>query len=416
LYAGPAGGHEKDFAVMAGLLEGNINPSGPYIIMLWTRFPEQAEHLEAFLKDRLRGVPKPFAVYSLDKAHHLDDASGNVRDSESLITTIRELLGSQPQIAALFNWEDRVLGAAARTVGAITELAESEREPAKERQILDGVLCALATAAVGKAHVETDRFRAVNTALLPILADRIAAMTLRAEDTEVWQSGFTPEPEREVTVAEAAALNTMLHFGFLGDAGGAADPGAVIRMLGDHGGADYQDMFGMEATAAAKQFRCSDYVERDDRFRWVLIQIEAPCDHAQQKPGPLPYALGLEMPWQSLSNNPKPEALWVAPVFIISGGTRCLAVHSRFLITLARARIAGVQPEYRIRDQLLSQLIFKIHSHGMRPGAIAFEERKPGKRPQAAPAGDPELGAQSNVLREILDAVVRIVRARWRAR
>ena len=39
-------------------------------------------------------------------------------------------------------------------------------------------------------HVDEDRFRAVNEALLPILADRIASMRSREIDDQLWQAAI----------------------------------------------------------------------------------------------------------------------------------------------------------------------------------------------------------------------------------
>ena len=67
LGGGPPGDHTQDFSTIGGLLEDTIKPSGPYLIVLWTMYPEQADGLHAFLKKRLQDVPKPFAVQPLDK-------------------------------------------------------------------------------------------------------------------------------------------------------------------------------------------------------------------------------------------------------------------------------------------------------------------------------------------------------------
>ena len=56
--SGATTSHESHFATIGGLLEENIAPNGPYVIILWTRYPEQAEALKTCL-EQLRNVPKP---------------------------------------------------------------------------------------------------------------------------------------------------------------------------------------------------------------------------------------------------------------------------------------------------------------------------------------------------------------------
>ena len=117
--------HKSNFSMIGGLLRDTIQPSGPYFIILWTRFPEQAKELRVFL-DRLdTDVSKPFDVQSLDKANHLGP-DGRVKDEEALIEAIKGIVRNSPQLAALFDWEGRVLGSTGRTVSSILDLATAE--------------------------------------------------------------------------------------------------------------------------------------------------------------------------------------------------------------------------------------------------------------------------------------------------
>ena len=83
--------HATDFSTIGYLIEDRITPSGPYCIVLWTRYADQAPALAAFL-ERLRSVPKPVVVKALDKAVHLD-AVGNVRDEGALMSQLEALGG-----------------------------------------------------------------------------------------------------------------------------------------------------------------------------------------------------------------------------------------------------------------------------------------------------------------------------------
>ena len=79
-----------DFSVIGGLLEEAIRPSGPYMMVLWTMYPEQATALRTFLVERLHDVSKPFDVLPLAKADYLD-GEGNVRDEPALVRAITDL-------------------------------------------------------------------------------------------------------------------------------------------------------------------------------------------------------------------------------------------------------------------------------------------------------------------------------------
>ena len=79
-----------DFSVIGALLEETIRPSGPYMMVLWTMYPEQASALRRFLLERLQDVAKPLDVLPLAKADHLD-TEGNVRDEPGLVRAIRDM-------------------------------------------------------------------------------------------------------------------------------------------------------------------------------------------------------------------------------------------------------------------------------------------------------------------------------------
>ena len=98
-----AGDHSTDFSTIGALLEDRIKPSRPYIILLWTMYPDQAPGLRTFLEQRLRGVTAPAAVVPLPKADYLD--AGGVRDEAALMKDIAAGAATLPEAAALFKPE-----------------------------------------------------------------------------------------------------------------------------------------------------------------------------------------------------------------------------------------------------------------------------------------------------------------------
>lgn len=84
-------GHVTDFSMIGHLLEDAIRPAGPYCIVLWTKYPDQARSLRTFL-ERLRTVTKPVAVHALNKADHLS-VDGTVRNERALMAEVDVLAG-----------------------------------------------------------------------------------------------------------------------------------------------------------------------------------------------------------------------------------------------------------------------------------------------------------------------------------
>lgn len=357
-----------DFSTINSLLENEIKPVGPYFILLWTHYPDQAPALRTFLDERLKGVKKPFDVVPLAKADHLEN--GNVKDEDRLLAEIDSIAGGLPQIGALFDWESRVLRATGDTVSSLLELTSAEEADQRIAK-LKRILATLGIEAVGETHVDDDRFRAVNEALLPILADRIADLRSAHGSNDIWARAFdTGDDARGLSVDDAAKLNRLVHVADPGNAGGA-ERGVVIPLPGRD---DFRSVFDIEESdAASDQFRCKDFVPDDDRFRWVLVQCQAACDHAQSQPGPLPFHLGLDFPEENRSKGKQPSAaVWTSPPFEFNGTDRLLRVSARFPISLPSAKVRNERPVYRLREQLLNDLIHHLHTHGGRPGLISF--------------------------------------------
>ena len=369
LGAGSASDHKPNFSMIGGLLRETIRPSGPYFIILWTRFPEEAAALREFL-DRLGDdVAKPFDVQCLRKADHLD-AKGGVRDAGALIEAIVAITRESPQLAALFDWESRVLGATGRTVSSILDLPVREGRDDRASEVAR-ILSWLAVEAAGKANVEADPFRAVNEALLPILADRIAKLRSEDPEEEPWRNALERiDGLSSLSVEAAARLNRLVHIAETDPAHGT-ERGVVVSLPG-HYRRRFQRFFGLaERAAAKKEFRCTDFESEDSRFRWVLVQCQAACDHAQSSPGTLPFYLGLDFPHESKQGKP-PASTWRGPAFRLDGRTRVLRVGARFPVALARSYAQSATPVYRLREQMLNQLIHHVHAHGARPGMIEF--------------------------------------------
>ena len=374
--------HRQNFAVIGGLIETAIIPTGPYIVVLWTRFADQANALQDFLVERLQDVQKPLAVAAIDKMVHLD-TDGNVRNIEKLVQEVDGIVGRQPQIAAILNWEERILGAAAETVSSIVRQAEAVEAPGAISNEVGRLLAKLAVAAVGQEHVDRDRFHAVNEGLLPILADHVATLETREADSEVWTNAFSAEDVvGGLSGEEAARLNRVLLVAMTSPRDSGEDRGAVIPLPGKFSGEAFEDSFGLtESAVAIKQFACESWVEAEQGFRWVLVQSQAACDYAQKQPGTLPFLLGLDVDAEKISKNRSlPQAVWTSPAFEHEGIMRILRVNARFQIALTVRVAAETKPQYRLREHLLADLIHHVHSYGARPGMISLREQKPPKQ------------------------------------
>ena len=361
--------YTRDFAAIAGLLADTIKPVGPYFIVLWTKYSAEAPALLAFLHERLQDeVPRPFNVLPLRKQDHLD-SDGRVADETALIESIKAVIQKVPAIGALLDWEGRVLDAAGDTVASLVGLAGQPIDEGSNEEV-GRILARLGVAAVGEKNVNADRFRAVNDALLPILADRIANLPSDSADASLWRSALKVGGSDDLSIDKAAMLNRLVHVADVGN-GNTTERGAVIELPQCYRN-DFMRWFGIDEAKAARLYRCDGFVANDERFKWVLVQCQAACDYAQTRPGPLPFYLGLDFPQENRQPDTPPASLWPAPWFELGGMVHCLHVNGLFPVPMPLSVVQSGRFCYRLREQALSELIYRIHSHGARPGMMSF--------------------------------------------
>lgn len=353
-----------------------INLDWYYFIVLWSRYPEDAEGLHDHLRSHLRedeGITKPFAVLALDKTSYI---SGECIDVPEIARAVGEVSTQHPGVAALFNWEDGMSRASAGTVLSVLHLAQEGGEKGELNRSISELLAQLAKAAVGLEHMEDSRFRAVNEALLPILADRVA--TIR-QNGKLWESAWSTEDAKsELELEQIAKLNQLLHIARLPhDMENGGERGAVIRLPGCIE-REFEARFGIPpAEAARKQF---GWESCEEEFFWVLVQSQAACDYAQKSTGALPYHLGLCLSDKEVGGGSMPAAIWRSPAFDLGNGVRYLHVNARFQILLPRDQAESASPVFRLREQLLDQMIYLLHDYMSRPGIVAFAESEKARK------------------------------------
>lgn len=181
--------------------------------------------------------------------------------------------------------------------------------------------------------------------------------------------------QQKPDLATAARLNRLLHFDMLRETIRGDERGAVIALPDEYRGDAFEATFGLSDDGElAKQFACHKLEDADNSDDWVLVQCQAACDYAQKQPGPIPYQLGLLVPKPNKKGSTPPQAVWKSPYFEHEGEECFLHVNARFSLSLPRAKVMAGKPLFRLREQLLNELIYRLHSYGARPGIVSFRE------------------------------------------
>ena len=376
----------RHFAIIAGLLEDNISPAGgPFILVVWTEHEDEVEELRAYLDDadaidseKLHA--RPLAIVGLAKGRFINVNTGEplAGRTDALRTEVEAAVSEKPQLAALLSWEADVQAAAGATLAALVELVPGEkRNGASFAQGLDEILSRLAREAVGQPHVATDPQAAVTSALVPILADRIAHQQASEAALDAWRKALTWGGGGNLDPAASGKVNRMLHVAVRpSETIHPTDWGAVVEFPDAWWGDDeLPKRFGV----APNQFLGDEYkIKPEDRKRCRprLIRIGAACDYAQNRAGPLTYLFGLEIPMEVERGRKKrkkpPASEWSSPTLVVKldDGPFILAVNARYPLNVAPADAEAWQPVYRLREQLLMHLISHAGSYLARPGIV----------------------------------------------
>ena len=378
--------NRSHYAQIANILEEKISANGgPFILVLWTEHDQYAKELTEYLDnglDELKPYARPLSVVPLAKRTFI-----NQQDLVSNPTALREAVSEavvvNPQLAALLGWEVDVLSATGDTLAALLNLVPiGQRTSTAYSNALDVVLSRLASEAVGPSHVEVNHRAAITTALAPILADRIMNQSVSAATMDLWSRAVTRHDDKSLEAIqpiEAGQINRMLHLAIPGsETIRPTDWGSVVKWPYTWSDEELRSKTGLKISELlGGEF----LIEKNDRVlcRPCLVRIGAACDYAQNRKGPIIYLLGIEIPENAkrkVDDNGNAlklgAAIWRSPVFVmpdIPQPSR-LHVHIRFSVSVLPSATADWFTHYRIREQLLMDLLTSASNYSSRPGIV----------------------------------------------
>ncbi len=368
----------QHYTAIAGILRDNVSPDGgPFVLVVWTEYEDKAEGLGNYLnEDADLGFGVPLEIIILPKSEFIDTNSGEPLPGNTLRERVQDAISKNPRLNALLSWEADVQAAAGETLAELMKLVPDDKRNAGQYDAgLDEVLSGLASAAVGRDHVDDDPRGAISSVLAPILADRI--LNQENKSLELWNEAITQHRNGEIpsTPQNSGRVNRLLHVAVTSSEKIApSDWGAVVELpseLRDDDG--FQDRFSVDRDGLLdKEFKLKnegDYA----RCRWRLVRIGAACDYAQNRSGPIPYLLGIEIPHDVRRDQPS-AAEWKSPVLLSDSNDEPfnLAVNARYSLSVAPTDIGEWNSVYRLREQLLMQLISHVSGYLSRPGIIAL--------------------------------------------
>lgn len=385
------------FAALADVVSKIICPeSGPYGLVLWAEQPDLEElkvnMFERFVGDDVHLLPVFFT--SLRKGEYIDTSSGQIIDADKLQRDLMDRVSQSPQLKALLTWEADVSAAMDAVLRSVTNLVPTAARCSDGfSDELGKVLYRLSQAGAGIDRAEEAPREAINRVLVPILADRILEHDPSSGDPFDWKDSLV-NPTAPSSVKAQASVNTAIHLSFARSVGSApispTELGAIVELPSNDLAEFLISQFGLdEALFRESLFIVNELEWADCRPR--LIQIGAPCDGAQPKPGPLLYLFALEWPFanedgKKLTNDPKPnlklnrrgkDLEWQSPILDFCDGLNPgrISAFKNLALSVPRATAQAWKPVYRFREELISEVTHAYARHISRIGIVTFPEK-----------------------------------------
>lgn len=380
--SGPAIGTDSKThsSAIASLLLDIMRPHPhPYVVVLWTAFPDQATELHEFLRERLKSQPRiiPMAVLCIDKNSFLDLSTGEVIAPHALKEEFDRQLAVLASSASVFDWEFSVLEAAASIVDQLGALVPDKAFlEGQTDAALDVILSRFAYTAGGQKGLTQPR-NSVSYALGPLLADEILNRTPAASTSAIWKRGVTVGAGKlpRADLEQKGRLNGMAHLAAASsESTEPSDWGAVIvpeeneAWFGRFLSEPFEEFLKLNLKLSATESVGS---------KFALIRAGAECDFAQQKAGPVPYIPGALVlakgsKWTgNPSQSVKRSVDFVHPD-VLEGRPFQIHLDLRMMFTVPETYPKRWKALLRVREPLMNQIVSQQSAYSSRPGILEF--------------------------------------------
>lgn len=361
---------------------------GPYAIIFWTQYPDDAQEMFAEVTDRVAaaGILPPTHFGCIEKNLVLNVGDNDLLREELVKLISREVKKCGPLLLSV-SWEERVFQAAARSTDRIYEIATGHQKDHNERlNSWVTLLGHLAKETVGK-EAEDLPVRAMDLALLPLLEDRLlnSSLSPNHELQDVLRGHLGARPKS----VSASMLNGHYLLEVLAEDStlGPAARGVVSVIDVDSWEENFKPEFNLCWTELVK----SDFVFREKwgdlpgSMRPVLITLTPECDDVQGKVVSHRYLFGVVFKESEFKQDKyyskkrdKFNSLAIFDVGLISLASGEDVADHRLLISCSRfiarsgVELAGVKPRYRLRRAVVEELAHHYATHARRPGVLRF--------------------------------------------
>jgi len=376
----------KQKAATVGKRIGRIlsKHNGPYGVIAWTNHPDLVRLFEEYLFADAES-PRPCFVVTLTKAECKTQNGGY--DFNLLSTKLMEKLQDSSPLLILQAWEEQCFAASSEVSSILSSLTSpagtdlNEWRTSWKREIF-GIMHALSHSVAGKNMDSLTCLESLYISLNPLHADRVDRLSFELSKTLEEKGKEILAAARARNPNVIARINTMLHI--------------ATEILDEYAGGNIYFFRGMRKPGwmPGKESIIDDLrdpipnnqtQEQGNRQALLassvlmLVEVSAPCDHAQKNIRVGRFIMGLAIP--SAQRNmlkKKPEfARSKGPFFFEKGvataGEYFFYLSARHLISCNTKVANKLKAKARLRSQAFSDLQAWFAGHAARPGMTVLD-------------------------------------------
>lgn len=399
-------------AVVSVLKQVVSKDSGPYLLVFWTRVGAKAAEVKEMLYERaeqLDGVPCPIDVLEMSKGQFLvqppkgQDFDEGLREFyaalhaniDKLKEAVSSAVGTNATLNAVSAWETRAADAAALSVNEVHRCARSdEPDPSKVGDSLTRVAAKIALAAAGSTAAQAEPARALDAGMIDILVDQFGSSVDAPHYKATVTAAVGPTLAGDIAFGNSVAMHAELNSYFHVDREVATvkswDRGVVVAarppLDGNVLGFKPVDLLTAEFLFPHELFPEALHTEIKDHIQqmrqaadFVLVEMGADCDHAQDHYRTRRFLLGLEIPEGMIhlatshaDGKLRNGALELLGPWRLNGTVKYLLISCRRFWTWQKRTPPPGEPKYRLRAPLVDKLLHRYSTWSSRPGIVEF--------------------------------------------
>lgn len=327
--------------------------NGPYALVFWSLHTDKLSIIKEYIELREKeNIPSPLIIDTIDKAV--------VVNPQKFKDEIQRVL-SNSTLEAMLDYEQKSLNAAARTINTIFSIVPKDTDTWGNTQYFeknfDLILSKMAVESMGIGHAAKNPTLAVQNALSPLLQYNLHKESLcKVWDTKLIslkKSGKLVLPQN----FKQGILNTTYHIDKEKNIN-KGERGAVLKV--NLTSKKFSDLFGLSKVNFLKPYfdfrpkgRDDKQIEADsnkflNKCEYVLIEISASCDYAQQNSRLFKYILGVKCTLDEYTSTKKSDYLYVTPTFTLNNKDFLVILNFRYVFGLRKS------------DAILGDVLFRF--------------------------------------------------------